>query len=146
MQAFALDSFGEAGTVRELPVAEPDPGEVRIRVAAAGLNPFDNSVIAGFMKDRMDHRFPLIPGSDGSGVIDAIGDDVSGFSEGDEVFGSVGKKYLGAGTLAGSVAMSAGTIARKPASLDHTVASAIPVAGATALVMAEALDLQEGEV
>jgi NADPH2:quinone reductase len=146
MKAFALDRFGEPGTVREVPVPEPEPGEVRIRVAAAGLNPFDNAVISGAMKDRMEHLFPLIPGSDASGVVEAVGDDVSGFSTGDEVFGSAGKRVLGRGTLAGSVTMSTGTIARKPGSLDHPVAAAIPVAGVTALVMVESLDLEEGQV
>jgi NADPH:quinone reductase-like Zn-dependent oxidoreductase len=62
-----------------------------------------------------------------------------------EVFGSVGKPFLGEGTLAEFVAVSAGTVTRKPSSLDHAVAAAIPTAGVTALNMADALRLTEGQ-
>jgi NADPH2:quinone reductase len=53
--------------------------------------------------------------------------------------------HLGEGTLAEFVTVSAGTVARKPAPLDHTAAAAIPTAGVTALVMADALQLTEGQ-
>jgi NADPH2:quinone reductase len=111
MKAFAVDELGQPGSTHDLGVAEPGEGQVRIRVAAAGLNPFDNAVVQGYLKDRMEHRFPLVPGMDGSGTIDAIGTGVSAWSVGDEVFGSVGKTYLGEGTLAQFVTMSAETIA-----------------------------------
>lgn len=144
MKAFAIDELGRPGSLHDLPVPEPAEGQVRVRVAAAGLNPFDNAVIQGYLKDRMEHRFPLVPGVDGSGTVDAIGAGVSAWSVGDEVFGSVGKMYLGEGTLAEFVTMSAGTIARKPSTLEHVVAAAIPTAGVTALIMADALALPEG--
>jgi len=144
MKAFAIDELGRPGSLHDLPVPEPAEGQVRVRVAAAGLNPFDNAVIQGYLKDRMEHRFPLVPGVDGSGTVDAIGAGVSAWSVGDEVFGSVGKMYLGEGTLAEFVTMSAGTIARKPSSLEHVVAAAIPTAGVTALIMADALALRKG--
>src|SRR5207245_8780304 len=103
-----------------------------------GLNPFDNAVLHGYLKDRMEHRFPLVPGMDASGTVEALGEGVEGWTVGDEVFGSVGKPYLGEGTLAGFATMSAGTVARKPASIDHGVAAAIPVAGVTAVTVAGA--------
>jgi NADPH:quinone reductase len=144
MKAFAMDDFGQPGSLRDLPTPEPAEGEVRVRVAAAGLNPFDNAVIQGYLKDRMEHRFPLVPGMDGSGAIEAIGAGPSTWSVGDEVFGSVGKMFLGGGTLAEFVTMSAGTIAPKPSSLDHAVAAAIPTTGVTALIMADALAVGGG--
>jgi NADPH2:quinone reductase len=144
MQAFAIDELGRPGSLHELPVPEPSEGQVRVRVAAAGLNPFDIAVIQGYLKDRMEHRFPLVPGMDGSGTVDAVGAGVTAWSVGDEVFGSVGKRYLGEGTLAELATMSAGTVARKPSTLEHTAAAAIPVAGVTALIMADALALGEG--
>jgi NADPH:quinone reductase len=61
------------------------------------------------------------------------------------VFGSVGKPHLGEGTLAELVTVSAGTVALKPSSFGHTVAAAIPTAGVTALNMADALQLAEGQ-
>jgi NADPH:quinone reductase len=145
MKAFAIDGFGEQGSVRDLPVPDPAEGQLRVRVAAAGLNPFDIAVVQGFVKDQMEHRFPLVPGMDGSGTVDALGDSVEGYVIGDEVFGSVGKMYLGEGTLAEFTTVSAGTVVHKPSSLDHTVAAATPTAGATALVMVDALELSEGQ-
>jgi len=146
MKAFAIDELGQPGSLHDIPVPEPAEGQVRIRVAAAGLNPFDNAVLQGSLKDRMEHRFPLVPGMDASGTVEALGEGAEGWTVGDEVFGSVGKMYLGEGTLAEFATMSAGTVARKPASVDHTAAAAIPVAGVTALLMADALHLSEGHV
>jgi NADPH2:quinone reductase len=145
MKAFAIDAFGEQGSVRDVPVPEPAEGQLRLRVAVAGLNPFDVAVVQGFVKDQMEHRSPLVPGMDASGTVDAVGEGVVGFAVADEVFGSVGKPYLGEGTLAEFTTVSAGTASRKPSSFDHTVAAAIPTAGVTALNMIEALQLSEGQ-
>ena len=146
MRAFALEELGAPGSVVEVPVPEPAEGQVRIRVAAAGLNPFDNAVIRGYLKDHMEHRFPLIPGADASGTVEALGNGVTDWTIGDEVFGSVGKRYLGEGTLAEVATMSTGAIARKPSTVDHADAAAIPVAGVTALTMVEAASVSEGDV
>jgi NADPH:quinone reductase-like Zn-dependent oxidoreductase len=146
MRAFALEELGEPGSVVEVPVPEPDEGQVRIRVAAAGLNPFDNAVTQGFLKDQMEHRFPLIPGADASGTVEALGEGVTDWSIGDEAFGSVGKMYFGEGTLAEFATMSIGTIARKPESVEHADAAAVPVAGVTALTMVEAASVSDGDV
>ena len=144
MNAFAIDGFGEKGSVRDLPVPEPAEGQLRIRVVAAGLNPFDVAVVKGYMKEHMEHRFPLVPGMDASGTVDSVGEGVEGYAVGDDVFGSVGKKYLGEGTLAELTTVSAGTVTHKLSSFDHTVAAAIPTAGVTALNLADALALSEG--
>jgi NADPH:quinone reductase len=102
-------------------------------------------VMQGYMKDHMEHRFPLVPGMDASGTVDSVGDGVEGYAVGDDVFGSVGKMYLGEGTLAEFTTVSAGTVTHKLPSFDHTVAAAIPTAGVTALNMADALTLSEGQ-
>ena len=168
MRAFALEELGAPGSVVEVPVPEPAEGQVRIRVAAAGLNPFDDAVLQGYLKDQMEHRFPLIPGMDAAGTVDAvgegvvelaIGDDVFGsvgkrhlgegvieLAIGDEVFGSVGKRHLGEGTAAGSATMSTATIARRPAGVADTDAAAMPVAGVTALTMVETASVSDGDV
>ena len=146
MKAFALDAFGEAGSIHDMPDPEPSEGQVRIRVAAAGLNPFDTWVLQGALKDDMEHRFPLIPAADASGSVDAVGPGVTGYGVGDEVFGSVGKPLMGEGSLAELATMSTSTIARKPASVDHADAAAIPIAGVTALNMLDAVPLADGHV
>ena len=145
MKAFAIDGFGEQGSVRDLPVPDPAEGQVRLRVVAAGLNPFDVAVVQGYVKDHMEHRFPLVSGMDASGTVDAVGEGVEGYAVGEDVFGSVGKGYLGEGTLAEFTTVSAGTVTHKPSSFDHTVAAAIPTAGVTALNTADALELAEGQ-
>jgi NADPH:quinone reductase-like Zn-dependent oxidoreductase len=146
MRAFAVEELGRPGSAVDVPAPEPAEGQVRIRVAAAGLNPFDVAVMQGHMTDRMEHRFPLIPGMDASGTVDVPGDGVGEWSIGDEVFGSVGKTYVGEGTLAEFATMSTGTIARKPAYVGHPDAAAIPVAGVTALTMVDAASVSDGHV
>jgi NADPH:quinone reductase len=146
MKAYVLDELGEPGAVRDIPVPEPEEGEVRVKIAAAGLNPFDAYVIRGALKDRMEHRFPFVPGADASGTVDAVGAGVEGFALGDEVFGSTGMRYLGGGTLAEYATMSVATITHKPASVDHATASGIPVAGGTGLILVDALNIEKGNV
>ncbi len=133
MRGYALDEFGKPGTVRDLPTPQPAEGQVLIWVRAAGLNAFDVSVINGHVKDYLEHRFPLIPANDLSGVVEALGPGVTEPAVGTEVFGSQGKAFQGAGTTAEYVAATADSIAPKPATLEHTEAAAIPTAGLTAL-------------
>ena len=145
MRAFALDSFGEPGSIRELPTPQPVDGQVLVRVQAAGVNPFDAVVAQGYIKDLMEHRFPLIPGHDAAGVVEAVGDGVDGLAVGDAVFGAVGKPYLGEGTYAQATTMSVGSVWPKPSWLDFPQAAAVPLSGATALTLLEAVALGAGE-
>ncbi|MFI5056449.1 MAG: NADP-dependent oxidoreductase [Actinomycetota bacterium] len=145
MKAYAIDTFGEQGSVRELPLPEPEEGRLRLRVAVAGLNPFDVAVLQGYLQGRMEHRFPLVPGMDAAGTVDALGDGVEGFAVGDRVLGSVGKPFLGAGTVAEFVNVSAGAVTHTPLSMDEDAAAALPTAGVTALVIADALELSDGQ-
>jgi NADPH:quinone reductase len=145
MRAFALDSFGEPGSVRELPIPTPADGQVLVRVRAAGVNPFDAYVAQGYVKDLMEHRFPLVPGVDAAGVVEALGDGVDDLAVGDEVFGAVGKPYLGEGTYTEATTMSAAAVRRMPASLDFTQAAAVPLGGATALTLLDAAAVGAGQ-
>jgi len=133
MRAYAIDEFGKPGSVRDLPTPEPNEGQVLIKVTAAGLNAFDVAVINGNAKEYLEHRFPLIPANDVSGVVDALGPGVTEPSVGSEVFGSQGKQFQGGGTIAEYVTAVADTVAPKPSTLDHAEAAAIPTAGLTAL-------------
>jgi len=137
MRAFAIDAFGQPGSIHDLPEPEPAPNEVRVRVAAASINPFDNAVLKGYLKDRMEHRFPLIPCSDLAGTVDALGAGVEGFAVGDSVFGVTGR-MPGEGTLAELTTASTGTIAKRPAAVSEVEAAALPLAGVSALMSVEA--------
>ena len=138
MRAFALDDFGQPGSIHDLPDPEPGEREVRVRVTAASINPFDNAVVQGYLKGRMEHHFPLVPCGDFAGTIDALGAGVDGFSVGDSVFGVTGKMVLGEGTLAELATASTGTIAKRPAAFTEVEAAALPLAGVSALMSIEA--------
>src|SRR5437870_9030825 len=109
MKAYAVDEFGKPGSVREVPNPEPGEGEVRVNVGAASINPFDAAVVNGYVKDYMEHRFPVIPCGDLAGTVDAVGPGVTELSVGDRVFGTNGKQYVGEGTLAEYAVATAGT-------------------------------------
>src|SRR5439155_279969 len=82
--------------------------------------------VAGYVKDYMEHRFPLVPGLDASGVVEAIGEGVSGFSNGDEVVGISERPFVGAGTFAQLVALPVLASARKPSTVGYVEAAALP--------------------
>ena len=129
MQAFAIDAFGQPGAIHDVPEPDVHEGQVRVRVAAASLNPFDNAVLQGYLKEMMEHRFPLIPAGDFSGTVDALGNGVQGFSVGERVFGVTGKMYFGEGTLAEKTTASIGTIAKRPDSISDVEAAAVAAGG-----------------
>src|SRR6202022_659926 len=111
--------------VQDLPLPEPEAGQVRVRVEAAGINPADLGVIKGFYKDMMEHHFPLIPGLDLAGTVDAVGAGVEQWKVGDEVFGGLGKMAWGNGTLAQFATASTASIARRPDGIDTEFGAAL---------------------
>lgn len=145
MRAFAIDQFGDPGSIHDLPTPAPADGEILVRVHAAGLNGMDAGVAAGYMKDYMEHRFPLVPGSDASGVVESVGSGVDGLTAGDEVIVDARKAFLGAGTVADFVVARADAAVRKPTTIDHAQAAALPLAGLAALAAVEAVDPQSAE-
>ncbi len=134
MRALAFGDFGEAPSVIEAPTPEiTAPDEVLVAVKAASLNRFDAVVAAGFMQGMLEHQFPVTLGRDFAGVVEAVGDGVTEFSPGDEVFGMIGNMVLSNGSLADHVVVSEQHLAHKPESIDFTEAAALPLAGSTAL-------------
>jgi len=110
------------------------PGEVLVRLSAAGLNPLDGKIRAG-AAPHAHQPFPAVLGIDGAGVIDAIGGaagEGAGFRPGDEVFGMIGGVGGHQGTLAEFIAVPEALLAKKPAKLDMRQAAAIPLVFITA--------------
>ena len=70
-----VSDYGREPTVTNIPKPQPGPGQVLIKVLAAGMNPMDRSIAAGAMKARMPATFPLVLGADVAGVVDAVGPD-----------------------------------------------------------------------
>jgi NADPH:quinone reductase-like Zn-dependent oxidoreductase len=131
MQAILLRDFGSADNfiLAGLPLPPVKPGEVRIRVTAVGFNPVDYQIRKGGPERRNLHSMVL--GRDLAGVVDAVHPDVSGLKVGEEVYSYV-CTLASSGTYAQFVSVPAELVAKKPASLSHEQAAAVPVAAITA--------------
>jgi NADPH:quinone reductase-like Zn-dependent oxidoreductase len=145
MRAIAEDEFGGSVALMSLPIPEIGAGEVLIHVRAAGVNPFDWKVADGVLEGEKEHRFPLILGFDAAGVVERVGPDVRGLSEGDEVYGYLSKPVMGEGAYAEYVGAPAAIIARKPEAVGFADAAALPMPGLTGMDLVDAVDLEEGE-
>ena len=132
MKAVRIHSYGgpEVLLYEDVPKPEAAAGELLIRVYAAGVNPLDWKVRAGHAREWLQYRLPLTPGWDVSGVVEAVGAEVADFNTGDAVYCLLDLKRGGA--HAEYVAAPARDMARKPKSLDHVQAAAVPLAALTA--------------
>ncbi|MFD0166362.1 NADP-dependent oxidoreductase [Streptomyces decoyicus] len=139
MKAIRLHEFGAPEVLRyeEAPIPEPGPGEVLVRVHAAGINPPDWYAREG-MPDvppelKPPFHLPLIPGTDVSGVVAALGPDTNSFAIGDEVIGLLRfPTALQGSAYAEYVTAPATDLARKPTTVDHAHAAGLPMSGLTA--------------
>jgi NADPH:quinone reductase-like Zn-dependent oxidoreductase len=145
MRAYVVPAFGAPGAVAERPTPEAGEGEILVRVRAAGVNAMDPIIVAGYAKDYMEHRLPLVPGIEYAGMIEAIGPGVEGLAPGDEVFGAVAKPYFGGGSWAEYVTANAALARRRPEGLDAPTAATLAVAGGTALALVEAAGVKAGQ-
>lgn len=139
MKAIRQHEFGGPEVLRyeEAPLPELKPGEVLVRVHAVGINPPDWYLRDGYKSLPPEWRppvpFPIILGSDVSGVVAAVATDVQDFSVGDEVFGMVRFPSFGeSAAYAEYVAAPASDLALKPAGIDHVYAAGAPMAVLTA--------------
>jgi NADPH:quinone reductase-like Zn-dependent oxidoreductase len=146
MRALVLAAFGAAPELVDLEIPEPAEGEVRVRVHAASVNGFDTAVANSYLKDMMEHRFPVILGKDFAGTVDAIGAGVTDYRVGERVFGVVTKPYLGDGSFAEYVTVPVEVgIAALPDQVDFVEGAALGLAGAAALAAVDAADLEPGQ-
>jgi NADPH:quinone reductase-like Zn-dependent oxidoreductase len=139
MRAITISKYGEPEVLRldEVPLPEPGPGQVRIAVEAAGVNPLDWKIRSGAMAEIRPLEFPHILGLEVAGVVDAVGEGAE-FAVGDEVFG-----WSDTGAYA-EYALAT-VVTRKPAGLSWAEAAALPVAGETALRVLGDLGVKSGE-
>lgn len=130
----------------EVDTPRPAAGELLVRVVSSSVNGFDAATAAGYLQGMMEHRFPLVVGKDFAGTVEALGEGVEGFAVGDSVFGVVMKPFLGAGSLAEYVTVSATHgVAHVPDGLSVREAGALGLAGTAALDIVNAVDLDKGE-
>jgi NADPH:quinone reductase len=145
MRAIVYERFGgpEVLELRDCPRPRASSGEVVVAVHAAGVNPVD-------AQNRADGTWaglepPVIPGYDFSGVVDAIGEGVSDWAVGDEVFGALPVRGTRSGSYAEYAAVPSDLIAAKPEPLSHVEAAAAPVAACTAHEVLRRLSPRAGE-
>ncbi|MFB0614700.1 NADP-dependent oxidoreductase [Streptomyces sp. AGS-58] len=145
MRAVVVEQWGgpENLVEREVEMPEPAPNEVLVRVHAAGVNPVDWKTRAGGALIEWG-AVPAV-GWDVSGTVEAVGPGVGVFRPGDEVFG-MPLFPRQAGAYAEYVAAPARHLARKPASLTHVEAAALPLAALTAWqALVDTADVRPGE-
>jgi len=146
MRAVTLKEFGgqEVLTVEEVARPEPLPTEVLVRVHAAGINPVDWKTREGQGMAGLQ-KFPLILGWDVSGVVEKVGFGVTTLAPGDEVYGMPWFPRA-ASAYAEYVTAPARQWARKPATLDHVHAAAVPLAALTAWqIVVDTVHVQPGQ-
>jgi NADPH:quinone reductase-like Zn-dependent oxidoreductase len=143
----AYDRYGsdDVLTLRDLPDPKVGPGEVRIRVRRAGVNPVDWKVMSGGLDGLMDAVFPVVPGWDVAGTVEAVGIDTPEFVVGDEVVAYARKDVVHGGTFGELVTMSVRGVARKAAALSWDEAGGLPLAGLTALQTLDRLGVSDGD-
>ena len=126
VRAVRFHQYGDPDVLAIEEVAEPHagPGEIRIRVSAASVNPVDWKTRAGYLAEVMPATFPVIPGSDAAGVVDEVGAGVLDVQIGDRVFG------LGQATTAELAVLTAWAPVPGPWSLEQAAAAGLAVSTA----------------
>jgi NADPH2:quinone reductase len=133
MQAMVAREFGgpEVMELREIPRPVPGPGHVLVRVKASSVNPVDTKIRSGMLA-AMAPDAPMVLGCDMSGVVEAIGEGVTEFSQGDEVYGAPGGVKGHPGALAEYMTADVRLLAPKPKDLTWEETAALPLVSITA--------------
>jgi NADPH:quinone reductase-like Zn-dependent oxidoreductase len=142
MHAVRAHDYGgpEVLVYEQAPRPQPKAEEVLIRLKAAGVNPADWKMRGGAYKQFMPLQFPWTPGLEGAGIIEAVGEAVSSFRPGQEVYGRL------AGAYAEYAAAPAKDLQLKPSLLTFEQAASVPVGALTAWgAVIEAANVQTGQ-
>ncbi len=142
-RAVRFDEYGgvDVLNVVDVPDPVPGPGELLVRVRAAGINPGEAKIRQGLLHERWPATFPSGEGSDLAGVVEAAGEGVTDFSPGDEIIGFTDNRA----SQAELVVIEAENATPKPPGVSWEVAGGLFVVGATAYAAVGALSLSEGD-
>ncbi len=143
MRAVRYDGFGGTAVLHidDVAVPEPGPGEVLVKVAAAGINPGEAAIREGALAQRWPSTFPSGQGSDLAGIVTAVGEGVDEVAHGDEVIAWTDERA----SQAEYVIVTVGHLVPRPADVSWEVAGSLHVVGATAWAAVRAVDLHPGE-
>ena len=148
MKAIAINEFGGRDTLHlmDLPVPEIKPGEILVKVKAAGVNPVDWKIREGYIKDLFPYEFPIILGWDAAGIVEQAGEEVTRFKEGDEIFAYCRKPMVKGGAYAEYIVLEEEHAAIKPKNISFEEAASIPLAALTAYqALFDAAKINPGE-
>ena len=150
MKAITMTAFDAPPSLRDdLPAPTPAPNEVLVRVQSSSVNPADNSIAAGMLKQMgLEYEFPVVLGRDYVGVVESVGDEVDRFAAGDHVFGFVlhANPTVRDGSWAEMIVVPEDlSIAAAPENTETLAAGAAPLAGITAMLSIDALNLSAGD-
>lgn len=137
-----FDTYGDFDVLRAVDASPPDagPGQLRVAVRAAGVNPVDAKIVRGLMAAIMPQQLPAGLGSDVSGVVDQVGAGVTEFRVGDAVMGASLTPAMSEFALADPA-----NLVLKPADVSWEVAGTVAGAGGTAWTALDRLDVAAGE-
>lgn len=148
MKAALINEYGGEDVMTVVSdIAQPtaNAGHVVVAVHASSANPFDWKVREGMMKDFITLEMPAILGGDVAGVVAEIGENVTGFEVGQEVYG-MANSAGGHGAFAEFTSVSAKQLVPKPSSVDFVTAAAIPLTGVSAYqALVDSMNLQSGQ-
>ncbi|MFE3410137.1 NADP-dependent oxidoreductase [Streptomyces mirabilis] len=137
---FSVYGSTDVLSVVDVPPPTPGPGQVRLAVRAAGVNPIDWKILRGYMSQVMPLDLPAGLGSDVAGVVDQVGEGATAFEVGDEVLGaSITPSY------AQSALADPAVLVAKPASVPWEVAGSLAGPGITAWEVLNKLKIAKGE-
>ena len=147
MRAAFYTEYGTSDVLQvgELPDPVTGPDGIVVRVAAAGVNPVDHKIRQGYLDGAFPSHFPIVPGWDAAGTVEAVGPAVTSFAVGDRVLGYVRKDDVQHGTSAELVRAGERHLARIPDGVTFETAGALPLAGLTALQAVEAAGIGAGD-
>ena len=142
-KAVKFNQYGEIDVLQVVDVERPTPGpgQVLVKVKAAGINPGEASIRKGLLHQRWPATFPSGEGSDLAGIVAAVGEGVQGFAEGDEVIGFTHNRA----SHAEFVIVEASDLIHRPHNVSWEVAGALFVAGTTAYAAVRAVSLKQGD-
>jgi NADPH:quinone reductase-like Zn-dependent oxidoreductase len=148
-RAVTIDGPDTIPALREdLPAPSPTDHEIVVRVHASSINPVDRSIASGMLAQHgVEYAYPVTLGRDYAGVVEQVGSTVSGYEPGDEVFGFLLHANPSArdGAWTDLITVEDVSIAKVPQGVHLATAGAAPLAGITALLSVDAVELSEGD-
>jgi len=147
MRAAFYTEYGDVDVLQvgELPDPVTGPDDLLVRVAAAGVNPVDWKIRAGHLDGAFPTGFPIVPGWDVAGTVEAVGPAVTSYAVGDRVLGYARKDHVQHGTTAELARVAERHVAPLPEGVELQTAAAIPLAGLTAMQAVEAAGVGRGD-